>query len=419
MGRMGNRWAGDVNDTDVKKAEKTEGGKDAWFFLTVLYFLVEYGRPQDLFPPLGVVRPGLVLGLLLLVSAFTSGRFERVKQRQSVLIAFIVAYLFAFIPFARNNYLAYEYAMGMLRLAPFYLAVVLHLDTFQRMRTFVTVYVGLMIYLCVRIMGFGPGEGVGSSFLHDENDYSLLLTMMAPFAFFMMYWEKRTLKKLLGLVALPLAGAALVISFSRGGFVGGVCVGVSMWLLSGRKLLSGLVIGAAVVGILLFADSHYWEEMMTIGDTGESTARERIETWKSGWIMFLHHPLGVGGGNFRVNFHLYQTDYFMRGMYGRVAHSVWVQMLTEVGVLGAIVFTWLGIRNVKDCLWIQSVCRRREDANGRFAYYLSLAFLVSMVGFFSSGTFLSVFYYPHYWYLSAMIVSTKGMVVRAYPELAA
>jgi hypothetical protein len=51
----------------------------------------------------------------------------------------------------------------------------------------------------------------------------------------------------------------------------------------------------------------------------------------------------------------------------------------------------------------------------RFAYFLSLAFMASLAGFFASGTFLSVLYYPHYWYLTAMIAATRKVVDNADP----
>ena len=41
-----------------------------------------------------------------------------------------------------------------------------------------------------------------------------------------------------------------------------------------------------------------------------------------------------------------------------------------------------------------------------YIYYLSLAFMASLVGYFSSGTFLSVLYYSHYWYITAILVAT-------------
>jgi len=405
--------------TPGKGSAPPASGSSFWFFATLAYFVFEYGRPQDRLPFLGALRPGLVLGGLLALSVLVSGKISYARSRQSTLLGLIVLYPVLFVPLAENNFYAYQVALGMVQLLPFYLAVLLHVDRVERLRTFVTVYLLLMIYICVSVIRFGAGEGMGSSFLTDANDYSLLLDMMLPFSFFLIFYERSRLKKLLCLAGCCLAVVALVISFSRGGFVGALVVGFLLWLNSPRKLLSLCLIAVLAAVLYFSAGQKYWEEMKTVTDTGEHTASERIETWKSGWNMFRAHPLGVGGGNFLVHFHTYQTPYFQRGMYGRAAHSVWVQTLTELGLPGFLLFLLILLRNVRDCLWIRSATRHKPGDAHRFCFTLSISFLVSMAGFLSAGTFLSVLYYPHFWYLTAMIVTTKNILLRLDPDLAA
>ena len=51
-----------------------------------------------------------------------------------------------------------------------------------------------------------------------------------------------------------------------------------------------------------------------------------------------------------------------------------------------------------------------KDSDKKFINYLALAFLASLAGYFSSGTFLSVLYYSHYWYLTAVLIATRRIV---------
>jgi hypothetical protein len=63
------------------------------------------------------------------------------------------------------------------------------------------------------------------------------------------------------------------------------------------------------------------------------------------------------------------------------------------------------VANFRDINWIRRF-KKTSDKDIQFARYLSLAFLASLCGFFASGTFITVNYYPHFYYLTAMIVTT-------------
>ena len=50
--------------------------------------------------------------------------------------------------------------------------------------------------------------------------------------------------------------------------------------------------------------------------------------------------------------------------------------------------------------------------------FLAGGLFSALAGFFASGTFLSVLYYPHYWYLSGFIVAASSVAGRLQPDLA-
>ena len=41
---------------------------------------------------------------------------------------------------------------------------------------------------------------------------------------------------------------------------------------------------------------------------------------------------------------------------------------------------------------------------------LGMAFISSLAGFFASASFLSVLYYPHYFYVTALIITAKKLI---------
>ena len=278
-----------------------------------------------------------------------------------------------------------------------------------------------MAYIAVN--GILGGGDAGSSFLEDENDFALLMNMMLPFGVFLFYYEKNKKTKLFYLMASLLCIASVIASFSRGGFIGLLVVAFVVWLTSSRKILLLGVGGVMALVILnlpithpgtLVAGSTFWEEMTTITqeDVRDFNKESRMEYWKSGWEMFKDHPLGVGPQNFGVLLGNYRTDYFTERkiapmhMWGKVAHSIWITLLAELGIPGVLIFLSLLLANVRDIRYLKHLSTDAKDFQ-RYGHFLSLAFATSVAGFLSSGTFLSALYYPHYWYLTAMIVATR------------
>ena len=399
----------------------------AGFVVTVLYLFFEYGRPQDHITVLRSLRPGLVLMALLVVLLFNQRyRLHMVASPQTSRMLALLALFALHVPFALNNGRAYIATEAFLMYVVVFVSLIVFVDTLDRLRLLMKCWILLMCYIAVN--GIIGGGDAGSSFLQDENDFALLMNMMLPFSVFLFFYERKVMLRLFYLVASLLCVASIVASFSRGGFVGLALVAIAVWLTSTRKIV---LLGVAVALILIIlnlrithvgttvAGSTYWEEMTTITDDGAQDYNKdsRVELWKSGWEMFMDHPLGVGPQNFSVVLPEYQTAYFgEKSMWGKAAHSIWFTLLPELGIPGVWLYFSLILANVRDLRCLRGLLSGGEDIH-RFAYFLSLAFITSLVGFFASGTFLSVLYYPHYWYVVAMIVVTRKVVQRhAYPR---
>ena len=78
-------------------------------------------------------------------------------------------------------------------------------------------------------------------------------------------------------------------------------VGLFLFFKSNHKTIALFLFMVFIFAMLLFSPENYWSDMDTIFTEGEreGTGKERIESWKAGWNMFLDHPfLGVGPMNF-------------------------------------------------------------------------------------------------------------------------
>jgi len=377
-----------------------------WFLFTVVYLAIDYGRPQDIVPLLGYLRPGLIANLILIGFLIVQGSLQEASHRQINMIWLFILLLASYIPFAVNNYYAYTTTLNMLMYMPFVLSASICVNSIDRLKKLVFLSSCIMIYVSLYSLAH---HGVGSgNYFKDENDVSLYINMWLPFCFFLFFITKDTTTKIIYLAGLILGILAVIVSFSRGGFVGLVVVSIVCWLYSSKKMVSLVVIGLLAIMMLSFAGDAYWERISTAKNTDQGTAAQRIESWKAGWNMFLDNPWGVGGYNFPIRFEEYQSDYFKRGMWGRVAHSLWLTLIPELGIAGIIIYFLLMKYNFTDIMLLKKLGSNRthDGPDRQYITALSGAFLASLAGYFSSGTFLSVLYYPHYWYLTGIIVAS-------------
>lgn len=99
----------------------------------------------------------------------------------------------------------------------------------------------------------------------------------------------------------------------------------------------------------------------------------------------------------------YSSDRPENYYHGDVSHSLWFTWLAEGGIIGTILFVLLIAVNYSHALKLKSIVP--IDFDSRFMKLLGIAFLASLTAFVISGTFLTVNYYPHIWYLTAFIVA--------------
>src|SRR5213592_274384 len=294
------------------------------FYLTVVYLLLEFGRPQDLVPALAPLHlPGVVSALLVPATIF-SGRVD-LSDKQTRLFALLLLLMALHVPLARNNYFAFHTAKYMLMTFGAYLAIAISVDTLRKFRTFITLWLGVHFFLALHGIA-KQGRGVGG-FLGDENDFAMTLNMIVPFSFFLALSEANRTKKMLYMALTSVFVLANIFSFSRGGFVGLLAVALCCWLRSPMKLRLAVVIAALGLVVSLYAREGYWARIQSAWEEGASagTGEDRLYMWKFGWKMFLDNPVvGVGQDNFAVRFSDYEGEERLHGITRnwRAAHSL-------------------------------------------------------------------------------------------------
>ena len=382
-----------------------------WPFVIVLvYFIVDFARPQSWFPPLGLIKPGVIAlggGLLTLLVRRELLYFP---TRAKLMGAFLVLMAMG-TPFATNRYWAF---LATKDFALFLFGAVVPLmsfvNTYSRLQRLISAVI--LIHVPLALYGIThSGFGIGS-FLGDENDFCLAVNIIVPYVYFSFYFTQGGVRRFSLLMILGLLLLAITSTLSRGGFLGLIAVGVYCWMASSRKLASLLLIAVVTVPVLALVPQSYWNEMKTIQTSTENgdTGAQRLYYWNIAWEMFKDHPIvGVGPTNYQYNSFEYESpDQQAKGLnvWGRAAHSLYFTLLAEQGIVGIVIVVSLVIFNFRENRAVRRVYKALQASGttppDRLQQFYILNVLTrandaAMVAYLVTGAFLSVLYYPHFW----------------------
>ena len=231
------------------------------------------------------------------------------------------------------------------------------------------------------------GRQLGSV-LGDPNDLSLVL--MFPLAFAISFATTKGIgfSRILGIVGLILAMAAVIATQSRGGLLGSVAVfGIfGLRLIRSKSLLIfigviGLAVLFAVAGISDRQSGGAAEEGI------DASAMGRLYAWEAAFKMALDNPFsGVGLNNFYSNYYYYSSHW--DGL-NHAVHSTWFGVLAEMGFLGLIVFIGIIISLIKTSRQTLSILAELKDSVSPYLTATALAVYAGVIGTVVSGTFLT------------------------------
>lgn len=395
----------------LRGVKRGPAGSDrlGWQFILLLIWLAfEFGRPPN---PLGIP-------LLISITLLIGWLFRRAKQFTPYTYWWFVLLGVAAlgIPFAANTFSAFYSTRDM---AIRFLCICLPLQSMVVSLRSVRVWAYTLLGVCMYVGawaathgGYGPSGAGGSQ---DENYVAAMMGMALPFAYFSLFVEKRWIPRALMVVSIIICVAAVALGSnpSRGGFLGLVAVaGYCLWR-SPRKGLGLGLIGVAAIALFLAAGPTFWAEIGSSTDTESGTGDVRLQIWSAGLRMWQANPLiGVGAGNFRWVLGDYQTaeqvQHFGRSLAGSIiAHSFWVEMLSELGTLGVLATgmltwgVWSGLgKVVKDGSPRPGKSRKDPEAVALAAYADALR--AAILAILVNGIFLSLFYFSHLWLLLAV-----------------
>ncbi len=386
----------------------TPGSAGIGFALVILYYLVEYLRPHEYLPVLKLLRPGLLASGLVFLAWLSRGDKSILREP---IVKLYIGFLFLMalgVLYGANRYWPYVHATDLLiMLVAGLLPTVAFLDSERRLMTFfqfwLLFHVAAAAHGLVR-NGYGPG-----SFLGDANDLALALNIAIPYAYFLSQSASfGKSKRFLLFASAGFLAVAVASTLSRGGFLGLMSVVFAILWLSNRRNRDFIIVALLGFVLVLAAPPEFVGEVESIQDANDETRNERLYSWRRGFEMFLDNPvLGVGAGNYPwrvMEYELQSSEYDpnrMRLHGGRASHSLYFTLIPELGLVGIALYiamlaiAWRKLRSIVGTVR-KGKTDPREDSD---VVLLAKATLAAFIGFLTTGAFISVLYYPHFWYL--------------------
>jgi hypothetical protein len=241
----------------------------------------------------------------------------------------------------------------------------------------------------------GRLETVGGPGVDDSNVLGAhLITGIALAGF--MFLGISGKRRWIALAAIPFIMNAIILTQSRGAFIGVLAAGLAGWYFAPRthRRIIYLVAPLAVFLFLRLANDQFWQRMDTIeisrtADIEEKSAKSRIEIIAANWQMFKDHPIGVGyRGNLVLSPQYIAPEFLSRDTGFRAAHNTLMAVLVDTGLPGAILFICL-VLWVAYTLWRLNLLDRVGLPPVLGSYRAAIA--ASLTGLLISGQFLNLF----------------------------
>ncbi|MDW7774291.1 MAG: O-antigen ligase family protein [Desulfobulbaceae bacterium] len=401
------------------------------YFLLLVLLAFNSFRPDRLLPGGAILIYFPIFIIILLFIAWIIKQNKVIRNTQTKFYFLLIILMLIQLPFVRNYGLAFPTVKATLLYGiTTYLFLIQFIDTYPRLNQYIRLYTIFGVFLAV--VGLTSAGRVNIPMLRDENDFSLYINCLIPFAFFLIEISDKLRKKIFYSFLIVILISANVASFSRGGFVGLVAVGIYLFLQSKNKLMYSILAIIAVIGLITYSPQEYMAEIQTINTESHKTGTgfQRVLSWSAAWEIFKDHPImGVGIYNYGPWLPEYWEGEKVRElMWGRVPHSLYFTLLSEMGIIGTLIFLIMLIANMKDHRRICHLERNKDvllrdssftkeekekiASEIRALWFISKAVIGALVAYLVTGIFISVLWYEYFWRFTAFLVLAGNIADR-------
>jgi len=382
-----------------------------------VFTIVLYARPAELYPSPLTASLALIIALTTLAFFIPTqlsleGSLTARPPEVNLVLLFCLVALFS-TPLAMNVSVAWqEFSGTFIRCIIIFIVIVNVVRTKPRLKGLLLLALGASLWLSVEtindyrlglmtVEGYRAG-GRGGGIFGNSNDMALFLAINVPLAIALLLDSRSLVRKFLFGACAVLMVLAIVLTYSRGGFIGlFVALTFFAWKAGRHRRLGIVLIGFVIVAAFLALVPSYALRLASIlvpslDPVGSSEARSG-ELLRSLYIALRHPLLGIGMGN-------YAAEMSHRGL---VTHNSYTQVAAEMGMAALACYTMFIVTPLKK---LGQIARETFDtkANSPF-YYLAVGLQASLLCYLICSFFASVAYLWYVYYLVGYAVCLRRL----------
>jgi len=383
-----------------------EKKSDGLFKIFLLWAFVLLCRPQDIFPVIALLRPVLLLNIIVLVY-FTINysalpRLQFTKSRQLKLFIALVCVIILSIPFSYYTRRSFEFLIMIYINAILFVFISIKLvSTFEKVRSLIfTFCFGIIIYSALAMLKGTFADGrvvIGQMF--DPNDLAFVLVSCWPLNLIYISKGNFLYRRLIALIGVFIEIVVIMLTASRGGFISLIFVFVLLIVRTKYTLKRShkiMFVCLSLLVLMQFTEVINITRINSITDIGDdynvSDETGRIKIWKTGIRLMLTHPLtGVGASCFAEAIGRDRAERGLKEIW-QAPHNSLIQIGTETGILGLVIFILLSWRAA-------IIFRNKTNVKNSIEFELKKISEMISIGFYGhllAGMFLSQAY-SIYW----------------------
>lgn len=269
------------------------------------------------------------------------------------------------------------------------------------------------IPFAIKVLINGGGYGMQLGLLNVNHGYgesstlSMFSISLIPMCLYLMKWQtliphSKSTRIMLG-IFIFIAFTTSIGTYARTGLISIFILSTCMLKLSKNKILYLII--ALVLGLLFlnFSNDIWATRMASIGDSNEGSAMGRVAAWLWTLKYVAVHPLGGSFDLYRINeFSLNLKNGETLSIQGMAFHSIYFEILGELGIPGFILFLAILLLTVKGYMRVINV---KRDPNDQWLPDLSRFMLITLLIYLAGGAFIGIAFQSYFYYISALSVA--------------
>lgn len=374
--------------------------------LSPVYYL--YGFMQS-------VRFNLLFALVAIVMLILGrlkerGSFRLTRTSVLFLIFAVHASLAALFAYPNNPFNP-EYYSGLMKVMVFCLLMPFFVNSRLRIHAMlIMVVLGLGFHGTVEGLKFiasGGGHrvsGIPTTMMGDNNHFAVAMVMSVPIAYYLSHYSQHRLVRFGFFCAMLLTVAAILGTYSRGGFLALAVVGLGVAFGAPKKWLAVTIVLLGAVAVVALAPESWFDRIQSIQHAGEDTSfMGRVAAWRISSAIALSNPV-FGGGFHALQLQSTWNAFKFEGgllpfidiphmpLVAKAAHSIYFEIMGDLGFVGLFFFL-LVLGNALFTRYEIKRLVRRAPEKLAWAGHLAALLGVSVVAYMIGGAGVSLAYF--------------------------